>query len=88
MAKTELQTCEAIGTLIRKLRKEQGVTQRNLPDWQIPESDLSAIWKTAKKHVILESFSKYSRLSESECTFTVPMTRSNSRCSRMYSMYF
>ena len=30
MAKTELQTCEAIGTLIRKLRKEQGVTQAQL----------------------------------------------------------
>ena len=30
MAKTELQTCEAIGTLIRKLRKEQGGTQAQL----------------------------------------------------------
>ena len=84
MAKTELQTCEAIGTLIRKLRKEQGVTQAQLAGL----ANTGIRWKTAKKHVILESFSKYSRLSESECTFTVPMTRSNSRCSRMYSMYF
>ena len=88
MAKTELQTCEAIGTLIRKLRKEQGVTQAQLAGLANTGIRFIGDLENGKETCHIGKLLQVLSALGSECTFTVPMTRSNSRCSRMYSMYF